>query len=255
MQAVRHNRYVILPKDFEAGWKDHVARSNELVGFVGYQLVLCRCESFSIFAGTRVTFIWTSSAKTHEAKKKDRDFDFYGFWAAMSPDSSQLLHATNHDKQWQTESMPLLAEKQMPIIMPQSFHYPSSIHIFIATLIPSPVWPQPSRCRAFDLWIYGAKKKIEESALALRFRVGVPNGFLCAANSSTVKQSLQLYEKNTFRKSWFTQLSGCSCRCQERVHRNDSFAVWCDSLAVREWSPSVSIVLLFDNCALFDKWI
>ena len=28
MQAVRHNRYVILPKDFEAGWKDHVARSN-----------------------------------------------------------------------------------------------------------------------------------------------------------------------------------------------------------------------------------
>lgn len=24
MQAVRHNRYVILPKDFEAGWKDHV---------------------------------------------------------------------------------------------------------------------------------------------------------------------------------------------------------------------------------------
>lgn len=36
MQAVRHNRYVILPKDFEAGWKDH-------------------------------------------AKKKDRDFDFYGF--------------------------------------------------------------------------------------------------------------------------------------------------------------------------------
>jgi hypothetical protein len=23
MQAVRHNRYVILPKDFEAGWKDH----------------------------------------------------------------------------------------------------------------------------------------------------------------------------------------------------------------------------------------
>ena len=35
-QAVRHNRYVILPKDFEAGWKDH-------------------------------------------AKKKDRDFDFYGF--------------------------------------------------------------------------------------------------------------------------------------------------------------------------------
>merc|ERR1719373_708741 len=36
MQAVRHNRYVILPKDFEQGWKDH-------------------------------------------AKKKDRDFDFYGF--------------------------------------------------------------------------------------------------------------------------------------------------------------------------------
>ena len=24
MQAVRHNRYVILPKDYEAGWKDHV---------------------------------------------------------------------------------------------------------------------------------------------------------------------------------------------------------------------------------------
>jgi len=45
------------------------------------------------------------------------------------------------------------------------------------------------------LWIYGAKKKIEESASALRFRVGVPNGFLCAANSSTVKQSLQLYER------------------------------------------------------------
>lgn len=36
MQAVRHNRYIILPKDFEQGWKDH-------------------------------------------AKKKDRDFDFYGF--------------------------------------------------------------------------------------------------------------------------------------------------------------------------------
>merc|ERR1719171_2511176 len=35
MQAVRHNRYVILPKDFEKGWKEH-------------------------------------------AKKKDRDFDFYG---------------------------------------------------------------------------------------------------------------------------------------------------------------------------------
>merc|ERR1712003_217419 len=36
MQAVRHNRYVILPKDFETGWKEH-------------------------------------------AKKKDREFDFYGF--------------------------------------------------------------------------------------------------------------------------------------------------------------------------------
>merc|ERR1719162_1549792 len=35
MQAVRHNRYVILPKDFEKGWKEH-------------------------------------------AKKKERDFDFYG---------------------------------------------------------------------------------------------------------------------------------------------------------------------------------
>merc|ERR1711908_251301 len=35
MQAVRHNRYVILPKDFETGWKEH-------------------------------------------AKKKDRDFEFYG---------------------------------------------------------------------------------------------------------------------------------------------------------------------------------
>ncbi|OLP97447.1 26S protease regulatory subunit 6B-like [Symbiodinium microadriaticum] len=26
MQAVRHNRYVILPKDFEAGWKDHAKK-------------------------------------------------------------------------------------------------------------------------------------------------------------------------------------------------------------------------------------
>mmetsp|Transcript_6143 Transcript_6143/g.14860 ORF Transcript_6143/g.14860 Transcript_6143/m.14860 type:complete len:391 (+) Transcript_6143:84-1256(+) len=28
MQAVRRNRYVILPKDFEAGWKDHVKRKD-----------------------------------------------------------------------------------------------------------------------------------------------------------------------------------------------------------------------------------
>ena len=33
MQAVRHNRYVILPKDFEAGWKDHAAgRKYDYVG-------------------------------------------------------------------------------------------------------------------------------------------------------------------------------------------------------------------------------
>ncbi|CAL1174271.1 unnamed protein product, partial [Cladocopium goreaui] len=28
MQAVRHNRYVILPKDFEAGWKDHAKKKD-----------------------------------------------------------------------------------------------------------------------------------------------------------------------------------------------------------------------------------
>merc|ERR1711918_1537 len=28
MQAVRHNRYIILPKDFETGWKEHTEKTD-----------------------------------------------------------------------------------------------------------------------------------------------------------------------------------------------------------------------------------
>merc|ERR1711948_184399 len=33
MQAVRHNRYVILPKDFETGWKEHTGKRDKEYNF------------------------------------------------------------------------------------------------------------------------------------------------------------------------------------------------------------------------------
>merc|ERR1719231_2144566 len=33
MQAVRHNRYVILPKDFEIGWKEHTGKKDKQFDF------------------------------------------------------------------------------------------------------------------------------------------------------------------------------------------------------------------------------
>jgi len=35
MQAVRHNRYVILPKDFEKGWKEHAKKKERDFYFYG----------------------------------------------------------------------------------------------------------------------------------------------------------------------------------------------------------------------------
>ncbi|CAE8635975.1 unnamed protein product [Polarella glacialis] len=35
MQAVRHNRYIILPKDFESGWKDHAKKKDTEFDFYG----------------------------------------------------------------------------------------------------------------------------------------------------------------------------------------------------------------------------
>merc|ERR1712087_854339 len=36
MQAVRHNRYIILPKDFEHGWKEHAKKKDRDYDFYGY---------------------------------------------------------------------------------------------------------------------------------------------------------------------------------------------------------------------------
>lgn len=33
MQAVRHNRYIILPKDFETGWKEHTGKKDKDFNF------------------------------------------------------------------------------------------------------------------------------------------------------------------------------------------------------------------------------
>ena len=88
-----------------------------------------------------------------------------GLWflRILSSDVTRFISDSACNKSWQAVTnrvfQPLSrAEKQIAIIMPFSCH-PSSIHSFIATLIPSSVWPQPSRCGAFDLWIYRAEKK------------------------------------------------------------------------------------------------
>merc|ERR1712066_1058850 len=36
LQAVRHNRYIILPKDFEQGWKDHAKKKDKDYVFYGF---------------------------------------------------------------------------------------------------------------------------------------------------------------------------------------------------------------------------
>merc|ERR1712217_236439 len=39
MQAVRHNRYVILPKDFEKGWKEHTGKRDKEYNFYSMRAV------------------------------------------------------------------------------------------------------------------------------------------------------------------------------------------------------------------------
>merc|ERR1719434_597978 len=56
MQAVRHNRYVILPKDFETGWKEHTGKKDKdltstLHSWMGHWQVETKSPRIPVCAG------------------------------------------------------------------------------------------------------------------------------------------------------------------------------------------------------------
>lgn len=152
----------------------------------------------------------------------------------ISMDSEQRCHQihfsfcmqrimTSSDKQSQCHSW-LISR------CPLSCHSHSIIHHQFISSLPHwfPLQYDPSLPAVGPL-ICGSmvrRKKLKRAHRPCVFGLEYQTDFYARQTLQQSNSHCSSTKKNTFRKSWFTQLSGSSCRYQERVHRNDSFAVW-----------------------------